>query len=147
MIISLFSQNQKGVRGTINTSVTPPTATGVGEQLLQTWLDTHKGQPMEQTVASLEQFYSAWANQGSYSAVEPGDSTPNETRVVDGKQLTLTMIDGDQAKVRDSNLWRDLSDDELDKLQGQTITVRDDIVNAWDSGRIKTLDDAAAFKK
>ena len=70
MIIRLYKKGDKNVLGTINTSGTLPTATGVGEPLLEAWMESKKGVPTPDATRQLESYYASWKNAGDYAQVE-----------------------------------------------------------------------------
>src|SRR5690606_14926984 len=134
MIISFFNRNEPGVKGTINTDGEAPSATGVGEQMLEAWMDMHEGEDPQKTIEGLEAFYSSWANQGGYSAVEPSGVTEGQLSVVQSDPLRLVKTGREDIQVREEGEWRDLGEDE--NFSGKGTKVTDAILEDWDAGKI-----------
>lgn len=144
MIISLFSRNEPGVRGTINTDGETPTATGVGVTMLEAWMKAHEGEPIGPTVRALESFYSSWGNQGAYSQVEPSGASRSLRAVEKDGAVTLLKLEKGAMQVREDGAWRDVAAG--DNINGQAIAVTEEIVEQFDSGKINNADDAARYK-
>jgi hypothetical protein len=144
MIISLFSRNKPGVRGTINTDGDAPTATGVGETMLEAWLKAHEDQPQADVTRGLETFYASWGNQGAYSQVEPSGVTFALQLIEKDDVVSLVRLERGVMTVRDAGDWRDVITGDI--VSGRSIDVTDDAIPVFDAGDIKTLADAAEFK-
>lgn len=144
MIISLYSRNQPGVRGTINTDGEVPTATGVGETMLEAWLKSHEGQPNEVVKRSLEAFYSSWGNQASYSKVEPSGVTYALQLIEHDTGVTLTKLEQGVMQVRDEKQWRDVRTGDV--VSGRAYDVAANILGPFDEGQIKSLEDGRKYK-
>lgn len=146
MIISFFSHNEPGVRGTINTNdEAAPVATGVGEELLDAWLAQHEDVPLAKSIRSLEAFYGSWGNQSAFSAAEPDGTTPGQLSVIIGETLSLLQMDDDVMNIREDGEWREVADG--DSLSGRRMKVTEDIIEAWDSGKITDEFDADDYQQ
>ena len=142
MIISFFNRNQPGVKGTINTDGEAPSATGVGEAMLKAWMDMHEGEDPQKTIESLEAFYSSWANQGGYSAVEPSGVAETMTVVAsDPVRLVKTNRDGIETRV--DGEWQTLGEDE--NFSGKVTKVTDAILEDWEAGKITAETDLSQY--
>jgi hypothetical protein len=78
MIIRLYKKDDPNVLGTINTSGRTPSATGVGEQLLDAWVAANKDVPKVDATRQLESYFASWKNAERYSQVEDKADTGKE---------------------------------------------------------------------
>jgi len=145
MIISFFNRNEPGVRGTINTGGDAPSATGVGERILETWLETHKDQSVESAMNSLEAFYSSWQEEGDFSAVEPSGVDPDELSVVLADPMQLVRGTPEGFEIREDGEW--VQADSSRSIEGKRVPVSTEILEAWDGGEITDEDSLADYKK
>ena len=146
MIISFFAYNEPGVRGTINTGGDAPTATGVGEELLETWMEQHKEMTAARAVESLEAFYASWGNQSGFSAVEPTGVDTTLSVLVE-EPMALIQTGQGILNVRENGEWREVTDADRDALRGSRIQVTEDILEDWDAGVIDNEAEAKFYKK
>lgn len=146
MIISFFAYNEPGVRGTINTGGDAPTATGVGEELLKTWMEQHKEMSPASAVESLEAFYASWGNQSGFSAVEPTGVDTTLSVLVE-EPMALIQTGQGILNVRENGEWREATDADRDALRGPRIQVTEDILEDWDAGVIDNEAEAKFYKK
>lgn len=75
MIIRLYKKDDPNVLGTINTSGRTPSATGVGEQLLDAWVKANKDVAKADATRQLESYFSSWKNRDEYSQVKDEATT------------------------------------------------------------------------
>lgn len=144
MIISLYSRNEPGVRGTINTDGEAPTATGVGQTMLDAWMKAHAGQPMDGVVKGLEAFYSSWGNQAAYSQVEPSGVTYALQLIEKDGAVALVKLERGVMTTRDGGAWRDVTSGDV--VSGSSVPVSDEAIAAFDAGEVHTLEDGRKFK-
>lgn len=146
MIISFFAYNEPGVKGTINTGGDAPTATGVGEELLEVWMNQHKDLSAAKAVESLEAFYSSWGNQSGFAAVEPSGADTTISVLVE-EPMALIQTGPGILNVRENGEWRETTDADRDALRGSRIQVTEDILEDWDAGVIDNEAEAKFYKK
>jgi hypothetical protein len=79
MIVRFFKKGNPNVLGTVNTSGLTAEATGVGEPLLETWMNANKGTPTPDITRQLETFFASWNNAEKYSQIESPAEVPEET--------------------------------------------------------------------
>lgn len=146
MIISFFAYNEPGVKGTINTGGDAPTATGVGEELLEVWLNQHKDVSTAKAVESLEAFYSSWGNQSGFSAVEPSGADTTISVLTD-EPMALIQTGPSTLNIRENGEWRKTTDADRDALRGSRVKVSEDILEDWDAGVIDNEAEVRFYKK
>lgn len=146
MIISFFAYNEPGVRGTINTGGDAPTATGVGEELLEVWMNQHKDFSTAKAVESLEAFYSSWGNQSGFSAVEPTGVNTTISALID-EPMALIQTGPSILNVRENGEWREATETDRDALRGSRVRVSEDILEDWDAGVIDNESEVRFYMK
>lgn len=152
MIITLYSRNTDEAVGKINTTVSPPTATGVGVNLLESWIKSREGEPMDEIIDSLERFYSSWSTQEHESSVPSHELKPETIVAIPagGGSAVLFKAGPDELFQRVDGDWKDVTDDYAarSQLTGQSVkVVEKDILADWDAGKVKSLRDAARYAK
>lgn len=75
MIIRLYKKDDDNVLGTINTAGRTPTASGVGEQLLDAWVKANKDVAKADATRDLESYFSSWKTIDEYSQVKDNPNT------------------------------------------------------------------------
>lgn len=143
MIVNLYAKNNPNVLGTINTGGKVPSATGVGEPMLEAWLKANEETPIEDVTRLLETYYASWAGQDRYSQIDEA-GVPNTLRVVETPAgVNLLQIIGGTMQIRDNGEWLDVEDGDV--VSGEFLNVSSGAVEAFDTDDLRSLSDAAAF--
>ena len=83
MIVRFFKRGNPNVLGSINTSGLTAEATGVGEPLLETWMNANKGTPTPDITRQLETYFAGWSSAEKYSQVKNPVDLPEEPEIAE----------------------------------------------------------------